>query len=439
MPTTIDRPKTPQLSELKEIFKSPRLLKAFQDLFDAVPTDLNVIFDMIEATELESSAASAKAVQALSLVSIAKQLAEQASLAPAPIPQSLDLSFMDLMPYFPHGNSIKVDYLEFETALDADVGHSGKTGTMTWNKDESTLNIHHPGGVTQQVGHEIFATVKNETGAQLDNGTVISFAGIDSSTGFAKAQKFIADGTIPSLYMIGVLTQDIPNNTFGRATTYGNVHDIDTTGTAVSETWVAGNILYAHPTTAGALTNVKPTAPDFVLPVAVVGIADATDGILVVRPVIEQAKRYGQFSKTADATPAAINTAYAITLDSTEISNGIAIDGTVTSRIVASFSGLFRFDASFQLTSGSASVKNVWLWFRKNGTDITNSSFKISLESATALSTPSRSMFFSLAAGDYIELMWASDSTNVTLDAQAATAFAPSAPACIVNVTQVHL
>ena len=46
--------------------------------------------------------------------------------------------------------------------------------------------------------------------------------------------------------------------------------------------------------------------------------------------------------------------------------------------------------------------------------------------------------FFSLAANDYIELAFASDSTAVTVDNVAATAFAPAAPAVILSVTQVQ-
>jgi hypothetical protein len=48
------------------------------------------------------------------------------------------------------------------------------------------------------------------------------------------------------------------------------------------------------------------------------------------------------------------------------------------------------------------------------------------------------SEFFSLAANDYIELAFAANSTNVTVDSVASTAFAPSAPAVILNVTQVQ-
>ena len=44
----------------------------------------------------------------------------------------------------------------------------------------------------------------------------------------------------------------------------------------------------------------------------------------------------------------------------------------------------------------------------------------------------------SLAANGYVELVYAADSTNVTLDNVPATAFAPVAPAVVIEVTQVQ-
>jgi hypothetical protein len=50
----------------------------------------------------------------------------------------------------------------------------------------------------------------------------------------------------------------------------------------------------------------------------------------------------------------------------------------------------------------------------------------------------SRSAIFELNAGDYLEAMWAVDSTNGFLDATVATAFAPAAPASTIAITRLH-
>ena len=321
-----------------------------------------------------------------------------------------------------------LDYIDFTKRPK----HVNKVARVAWNDDDDTINIHHTGNVTQQVGLEAYIRVTNNTGSTLPNGSVVGFSG---ASGLIEVSPFLADGSMPSLYAIGVLTQDIQNGGNGRATVLGAVRQINTTGAPYGETWLVGDILYASPTTAGGLTNIKPTAPSVSVPLGAV-LSVGVTGSIFVRPTIEQQKYYGTFNKTTSQTPAAINTAYAIGLDSASVSNGVTIGSG--SRLIVAHSGLYEFNCAFQLASGSASTKNVWLWFRKNGVDVANSSFKVSLESNSALATPSRSMVFSLAANDYIELMWAADSTAVTLSPFAATAFAPAAPACIVSVDQVQ-
>jgi len=322
--------------------------------------------------------------------------------------------------------SFPVDYIDF----DQNPAAVAQVARAKWNPTDDTLDIHHSGDVTQQVGLELYGRITNNSGVTIPNGAAISF-----DPGTNSFLLFIADGTLSPLTIIGIATEQIINGAQGRITVWGRVRNLDTTGAPVGEAWTAGEILYTSPTVAGALTNVKPTAPNVSLPIAQVRTVNATTGQIAVRPTIEQQLFYGQFSKTVDQVPAAANTAYAITWTGTLIASGISI-GAPTSRIVSDHAGLYKFSASFQLTSGSASVKNVWLWYRKNGVDIANSALVTSMDSATAIRAPSRSLLISLAAGDYVELMWAADDVNVTLDAIPATAFAPGAPAALLTVNQ---
>lgn len=329
-------------------------------------------------------------------------------------------------PQFNMPRSFPVDYLDF----DQNPAAAAQVARVEWNPTDDTLNIHHSNDVTQQVGQELYGRITNNSGATIPNGAAVSFEPATNSF-----LLFIADGTIDPLTIIGIATEQILNGAQGRLTVWGRVRNIDTTGTPVGEVWTAGQLLYTSPTVAGGLTNVKPTAPNVSLPIAQVRVVDATVGQIAVRPTIEQQLFYGQFSKTADQTPSAANTADAITWTGTLIANGVSI-GAPTSRIVAAHAGLYSFSASFQLTSGSASVKNVWLWYRKNGTDIANSALVTSMDSGTAIRAPSRTLLVSLAAGDYVEMMFAADDVNVTLDAIPATAFAPGAPAALLTVNQ---
>lgn len=407
-------PKPLSREQLAKFLPDNEAIRRFERLFaqagDLLPSDVETLYRLSQEASIDAGLANTKAAEAHdSLQRIARSLEVMASTPQYNLPRS-----------FP------IDYIDWSEIPK----HAEKTRRMEWNPVDDTLNLHHSDGVTQQMGQELYGRITNNTGFLIANGTAL---GIDPGTN--SYVEFIADGTLSPITIVGVTTQDIPDNTQGRITVWGQVRDIDTTGTPFGETWVAGDILYVSPTVAGGFTKVKPTAPNLSMPIAQVLFVDATTGRIAVRPTIEQQLFYGSFVKTTDQTPTAINTAQAILWDSAVIANGISI-GTPASRIVADNAGLYKFSTSYQLTSSSASTKNVWLWFRKNGVDVPNSSMITSLDSATAVRTPSRSLFFSLAAGDYIELMFASDSTAMTLDNIPATAFAPAAPAAILTVNQ---
>ena len=282
-----------------------------------------------------------------------------------------------------------------------------------------------------QASRETFTLVQNSTGATLPKGTVVGFAGVGAAN-LLSVSKYLADGSTPSLYILGVLDETIPDSgSTGLCSVWGPVTNIDTSAFNV------GDILYASPAVAGAFTNVKPTAPDNVIPLAAVLLKSATDGVIFVRPTIEQQKYYGEFSKTSDQSPALINTAYALTFDNADISEGISI-GSPASRIVLSQSGLYQFNATVQIGSTSSSAKTVWLWFRKNGVDIANTARLVTININNGYTAVAMAEFFSLAAGDYIEIMFAADDTAILVDNVAATAFAPAAPAIVLAVSQIQ-
>lgn len=326
-----------------------------------------------------------------------------------------------------HANPEQVlDYLDFNT----NAAFASQEARLGWNDTDKTLDVGMDYGVVQQIGQEQYARVGNTTGVTIPNGTVVGFAGATANA--ILVEPYLADGSDPSLYILGVMTHDLPDSgEKGYCTTWGFVRDLDTSA------FSAGDILYASPTVAGAFTNVKPTAPDNVVPIAACIISDATDGVVFVRPTIQQMQYYGTFSKTTSTSPPAINTAYALVFNNTEVSNGVVI-GTPASRIVVPESGLYQLNAMVQLTSGSSSAKNVWVWFRKNGVDITNSARIVTTDINNGAIPISLTEYVSLAANDYIELVAAADSTNVSVASVGATAFAPGAPAVVLSVTQVQ-
>jgi len=139
---------------------------------------------------------------------------------------------------------------------------------------------------------------------------------------------------------------------------------------------------------------------------------------------------------TSDQTAASTNTAYALTYTSS-IAEGIA-NGTPASRIVFEEAGEYMISFSAQISSTSSSTVNFWFWPRVNGSDVAGSTMKNALHQNGATLVVSRSVIFNFAAGDYLEAMWAVDSTSGFLDATAATAFAPAAPASTIAITRLH-
>ncbi len=306
-------------------------------------------------------------------------------------------------------------------------------GQLSWNVAEETVDITMGDGVVQQVGFETYMRVKNDTGSQINNGEVVGFVGVN---GEIKVAPYIANNTANELYFVGVATHDMPDQDIGPITVYGKVRGIDTTGPG-AETWSVGDILYASPTTAGLLTNVRPTAPNGVIVIAAVLTVDATNGEIMVRPTVPIGLDYGSFVATVDQTLGAINTATAIALTSTLVTNGVTLSSG--SRLNVVEAGYYQIDATIQLTSTSASAKNIFFWLRKNGTDVGDSTRAVTIDANNGYLPISLNYTISLAATDYVELYWAANDTNVLLDALAASAFAPSAPSVLVNVSQLQL
>lgn len=327
--------------------------------------------------------------------------------------------------YNPLPNNSK-DFIEWDT----NAPFYKQDGAMGWSSDENTLSLTH-NGFSQYFGQSQYIQVYNDTGAIIPKSYIVCFDG--AYNGDVKVKKFIADGTIDGLLVIGIAADDIADGKVGKVLMMGKIEDLDTTGSLFGETWALGDILYASQTTAGYLTNVRPTSPNLVVPVAVVSEESAL-GKLQVRVISSSDLKYGSFSDTTDQTAAATNTAYPITFNTTISSNGVSI-GSPTSRIYIEESGLYSVSFSAQISSADATKKTLWFFPRVNGTDVSTSSIKISMGADTKII--SREMTFNFNAGDYMEAVWATSDVDVKLDPLAATAFAPASPSVILNVKQI--
>lgn len=146
---------------------------------------------------------------------------------------------------------------------------------------------------------------------------------------------------------------------------------------------------------------------------------------------------YAFLGQDNDITAALANTAYAITYDTPPMASGISL-GTPASRIVFAEGGTYLLAFSAQITSTSSSTVEFRFWPRINGTDVAGSTIRANLHQNDASFVVSRSAIFQMSAGDYLEVMWATDSTSGYLQAAPATAYAPAAPSTSLSITRIR-
>ena len=146
---------------------------------------------------------------------------------------------------------------------------------------------------------------------------------------------------------------------------------------------------------------------------------------------------YGSFSDTTLQTAASINTAYAMTFNTTDSSNGISI-GSPSSRLVVDNQGVYNVQFSAQLDQSSGGTTNVYIWLRKNGTNVENTASTIALQGTSARLVAAWNFIIQLEPTHYVELMWATDTTNARILAASTTSVWPAIPSVICTITQVN-
>ena len=151
---------------------------------------------------------------------------------------------------------------------------------------------------------------------------------------------------------------------------------------------------------------------------------------------------YGAFQDGTDQTAANTTTAYAITFDTTDFNNGVTLSNS--SRLNVSQAGIYNIQFSVQFKNTTNDGQDVDIWFKKNGTNIDNSNSRFHLSQRKSAGDPSHliaalNFFVSLAANDYVEIMWRPTSTSVSIEhfATSSTPTRPAVPSVIATVSFV--
>ena len=151
---------------------------------------------------------------------------------------------------------------------------------------------------------------------------------------------------------------------------------------------------------------------------------------------------YGAFQDSTDQVAANTTTAYAITFNTTDLNNGVTLSNS--SRLNVSQAGIYNIQFSVQFKNTTNDGQDVDIWFKKNGTNIDNSNSRFHLSQRKSAGDPSHliaalNFFVSLAANDYVEIMWRPTSTSVSIEhfATSSTPTRPAVPSVIATVSFV--
>jgi len=329
------------------------------------------------------------------------------------------------------------DWIKFNT--EANVPNEDFTsGMMRWNAFDGTLDLRMGDNATLQLGMEMYCPpLLNNTGVTIPEGSVVYTTGGDMSTSRITFGLATAAPDFDSFRVLGITTEDVANGEVGFITNFGLVRTLNTTGTPYGEVWSSGDVLYVSHLVAGRLSNIKPTAPYESIPIAIVGIVDATAGTIFVKPSPVSRLDYASFYDTTTQVQTATETPSAITLNTTREAYGISVNNQ--SRVTVSRAGLYEFQFTMQVSKSNSNAQNMWVWARINGADVPASANKLSVQGSSTLLVPSWSFQEAMNANDYFELMWAVDSTTITLVAPPSTLFCPSTPSATLTVAQVNI
>lgn len=150
---------------------------------------------------------------------------------------------------------------------------------------------------------------------------------------------------------------------------------------------------------------------------------------------------YGAFQDSTDQTAGSTTTAYPVTYNTTDFSNGVSVASN--SRLTVKSYGIYNIQFSFQFVNTDSQIHDVDIWFAKNGTNIANSNSRFSIPnshgSVDGHLIAAMNFWVEMQANDYVEIMWRTDNTAVSIQQIPAetSPTRPATPSAIVTMNFV--
>ena len=143
---------------------------------------------------------------------------------------------------------------------------------------------------------------------------------------------------------------------------------------------------------------------------------------------------YGNFYSDNTQQPQALITGQPVTLNQTVAANNFQIiDG---SKVTTSSAGVYNLQFSIQLISTNQGG-DVEIWLAKNGVAVDESNTVFHTKNANEAEFAALNYVETLASGDYLQLIWATDNLDMTLAATASTMGGPNIPSVILTIVPV--
>jgi hypothetical protein len=149
---------------------------------------------------------------------------------------------------------------------------------------------------------------------------------------------------------------------------------------------------------------------------------------------------YGSFYDTTTQTNPIPNVARVMTLNTTSSADGISVvDFT---KVTLTTTGVYNLQFSAQVQKSDTGTDTIDIWLSKNGQNVPHSNGQLVLTQSgiDSRAIAAWSFMFDAVAGDYIELMWSSADTNISILSilGQSNPQRPATPSLIVTVSQIR-
>ncbi len=146
---------------------------------------------------------------------------------------------------------------------------------------------------------------------------------------------------------------------------------------------------------------------------------------------------YGSFLHTASIILSVTSASYSASFNTTDFASGVSISGSNQDKIKVANSGVYNIQFSAQFDKTNSANATVYVWLRKNGTDIPISNTGLTLGGgANDSAVAAWNFFVSASANDYYQLMFAATDNNTRV-LYTTPSLGPAVPSIILTVNRV--